>query len=130
MIIVDCQKSNFPGISWREQFIFIEMIMTSALTYKNTLSVDFYSDIHWLMCKSRETLHGAYLFIVYNSYYSVKKLSVKTPLIICFHLILLMTRRGSNEMILNRFNPATFLCLPQAKIWISINKCQGLICIQ
>jgi hypothetical protein len=36
-------------------------------------------------------VHGAYLFIVYNSYYSVKKLSVIMPSIICFHLILLTT---------------------------------------
>ena len=34
--------------------------------------LDFYSDIHWLIRKSRETLHGTYLFIAYNSYYSVK----------------------------------------------------------
>ena len=33
-------------------------------------------------------------------------------------------------MAINHFNPATFVCLTQTIVWISIGICHGLVCVQ
>jgi len=39
-------------------------------------------------------------------------------------------RQDWNPMAINHFNPATFVCLSQAIVWISIGICHGLVCVQ
>jgi hypothetical protein len=66
----------------------------------------------------------SYIFVI------VLKESVQVFFIICLYMYCRWRSSYQRGDPINRCNPATFLCLSQARIWISKVICSGLICVQ
>ena len=70
------------------------------------------------------------MFMLSFIFVIVLKESVQVFFIICLYMYCRLRSSYQRRDPINRCNPATFVCLSQARTWISNIICSGLICVQ